>query len=83
MGILFRILFLQELTLALPVAGALYPNNDRVVEDTIQYRAGRDRVTEDPGPVLLLDVGCKDQGFVILVALIDHLEQQMCFFDHL
>ena len=67
----------------LPVAGALYPNNDRVVEDTIQDRTGRDRITEELWPVLLFDVGCKDQGFVILVALVDHLKKKMGLFDHL
>jgi hypothetical protein len=54
---LFSILFLQELTLVLPVAGALNLYNDRVVEDTIKYSTGRDRITKELGPVLLFDVG--------------------------
>ena len=47
------------------------------MEDTIQYGHSRDGIPEELCPIRLFNVSCKDQGFVILVPLVDHLEEQM------
>ncbi|MCX6326530.1 MAG: fibronectin type III-like domain-contianing protein [Bacteroidia bacterium] len=39
------------------------------MEYSIQDSTGRDGIPEELGPVLLFDVGCKDQWFVFLIAL--------------
>ena len=67
----------------LSVTGATDLDLHGMMKDAVQDCAGGDRITQVLGPGLFFDIGGKDQRTVQLVALIDHLEEQMSFFGDL